>query len=91
MPAFAGMTLRSVAPRPHPAEMPRAKKGHDQRAKAEAYPFEDDISPFRGKFEQKGEAYGEVEKSPEHVDHGEDSPTPGGDANGLWNQWPLIP
>ena len=71
--------------------MPRAKKGNDQRAETHKHPFEDDVSPFRGKLEQKREADRELRNPHNTLTTGEDSPTPGGEANGLWNQWPLIP
>ena len=67
--------MTSVSPaylrrRPHPAEMPRAKEGQDQRAKAEARPFEHDVRPFGRKLEQKREADQQIEKSPQHIDDG---------------------
>jgi len=71
--------------------MPRTKEGHDQRAQADKHPFEDDVRPFRGKLEQKREADGEIEEPHSTLTTGEDSPTPGGEANGVWNQAPLIP
>jgi hypothetical protein len=71
--------------------MPGAKEGHEQRAQAEAHPFEDDVRPFGREFEQKCETDGEVEKPHRTLTTGEDSPTPGGDAKGVWNQAPLIP
>ena len=49
--------------------MPGAKEGHHQRAETDEHPFEDDIRPFRGKFEQKREADNEIKKSPQHIDH----------------------
>jgi hypothetical protein len=48
--------------------MPGAKEGHDQRAETYEHPFEDDIRPFRSKFEQKREADNEIKKPPHHVD-----------------------
>jgi hypothetical protein len=71
--------------------MPRAKEGHDQRAQADKHPFEDDVRPFRGKLEQKREADGEIEEPPQHIDDRRGFPDPGGEANGVWNQAPLIP
>jgi hypothetical protein len=91
MPACAGMTLRSIAPRPPPSEMPGAKEGHDERAETHEHPFEDDIRPFRRKLEQKREAHREIQEPQSTLTIGEDSPMPGGEANGVWNQAPLIP
>ena len=71
--------------------MPRAKEGDDQRAQGHERPLDDDVRPFGRKSEQEGEANREIKESPQHIDDREDSPTPGGEANGVWNQWPLIP
>jgi hypothetical protein len=38
--------------------------------KAEERPFDNDVRPFGREFEQKREADGEVEKPPQHIDHG---------------------
>ena len=71
--------------------MPGAKEGHGQRAQAEERPFENDVRAFGGKLEQKREANGELRNPHSTLTTGEDSPTPGGEANGVWNQAPLIP
>ena len=71
--------------------MPGAKERHDQRAETYEHPFEDDIRPFRGKFKQKREAVTKLRNPHSTLTTGEDSPMPGGEANGVWNQAPLIP
>jgi hypothetical protein len=44
--------------------MPGAKKGHDQRAQAEAHPFHNDISAFGRELEQKREADCQIKEAP---------------------------
>jgi hypothetical protein len=58
------MTLSLLVSRPHSPKVPGAKEGHHERAETHEHPFEDDIRPFRGKFEQKSEADNKIKKSP---------------------------
>ena len=63
--------------------MPGAKERGEQRAEAYERPFENDVRPFGCEREQKREADREIEEPPQHIDDGEDSPTPDGEANGV--------
>jgi hypothetical protein len=66
--------------------MPGAKEGHDERAETHEHPFEDDIRSFRGKFKQEREPTARLRNPHSTLTTGDDSPTPGGEANGVWNQ-----
>ena len=71
--------------------MPRAKEGHDQRSQAEADPFEDDVRAFGENSNSSAKPTARLRNPQSTLTRGGDSPTPGGEANGVWNQAPLIP
>ena len=67
------------------------EEGVDEGAEADERPFEGDARAFRGELEQQRKPHRQIKEPHRILITGEDSPTPGGEANGLWNQWPLIP
>jgi hypothetical protein len=63
--------------------MVRQKDGDEERAQADERPFEDDLRPLGCKSAKQSEPNRQIKEAPQQLTSGEDSPTPGGEANWL--------
>ena len=74
---------RLTALRPHPAEMPARERWRSQARRAQHTPIRESSAPLGAKANRSATPIARLREPHNTLTSGEDSPTPGGDANGF--------